>query len=79
MPGDTVIFYTDGVSEAFNPVEECYGSERLLLDVARFNSASAGGIADGLLQKARAFAGTAPQSDDIAILTVKLNGQTPRD
>src|SRR6266404_9779590 len=30
--GDTLIFYTDGVSEAFNPQEECYGSQRLLAD-----------------------------------------------
>jgi sigma-B regulation protein RsbU (phosphoserine phosphatase) len=30
--GDAVTFYTDGVTEAFNPEEELYGSERLLAD-----------------------------------------------
>ena len=31
-PGDTLILYSDGVSEAFNGQEECYGNERLLAD-----------------------------------------------
>jgi len=73
---DTVIFYTDGVSEAFNPQEECYGNERLLADAAKFADHSAPEVTTGLLQKVRAFAGSAPQSDDIAILTVRV-GATP--
>jgi len=70
--GDTLIFYTDGVSEAFNPQDECYGSDRLLADVGALAGRSATAMTAGLLQKVRAFAGAAPQSDDIAILTVKL-------
>ena len=31
-PGDALVFYTDGVSEAFNPQDECYGNDRLLAD-----------------------------------------------
>jgi phosphoserine phosphatase RsbU/P len=71
-PGDTLVFYTDGVSEAFNPQDECYGSERLLTDAATFAGQSAPAITAGLLQKVRAFAGSAPQSDDIAILALKV-------
>ncbi len=70
--GDTLIFYTDGVSEAFNPQEECYGSQRLLADAGSLAHQSAPAIAAGLLQKVRDFAGVAPQSDDIAILTLKV-------
>jgi phosphoserine phosphatase RsbU/P len=70
--GDTLILYSDGVSEAFNPEEECYGNERLLADVGSFSGQSAAAITTHLLQKVRAFAGTAPQSDDIAILALKL-------
>jgi sigma-B regulation protein RsbU (phosphoserine phosphatase) len=69
--GDAVILYTDGVSEAFNPQEECYGNERLLADAAEFTGQSPVVMTTSLLQKVRAFAGSAPQSDDIAILTLK--------
>ncbi len=74
QPGDAVVFYTDGVSEAFNLGSECYGNDRLLSDAGEFSGQSANAICAGLLSKVRAFAGTAPQSDDIAILTLKVNG-----
>ena len=70
--GDALIFYTDGVSEAFNPQEECYGNDRLLAAAGTFAGQSAPNMTAELLQKVRAFAGTAPQSDDIAILTLKV-------
>jgi sigma-B regulation protein RsbU (phosphoserine phosphatase) len=72
--GDALILYTDGVSEAFNAQEECYGNERLLADVGALGGDSASCITRGLLQRVRAFAGKAPQSDDIAILALKVNG-----
>jgi len=72
-PGDAVVFYTDGVSEAFNPQEELYGNDRLLADAGSFTRQPAGVVSTGLLGKVRAFAAGAPQSDDIAILTFKIN------
>jgi phosphoserine phosphatase RsbU/P len=76
--GDALILYTDGVNEAFNPQEECYGSERLLADASALGAQTASAITRGLLQKVRAFAGNAPQSDDIAILALKVNGNVHR-
>ena len=76
--GDALVFYTDGVSEAFNPQEEYYGNERLLADAGTFAGRSAAAITDGLFRKVRAFANGAPQSDDIAILTLRVNGSAPR-
>jgi len=72
--GDGLIFYSDGVSEAFNPEEEWYGSERLVTEAGTLAGRSASEITTGLLASVRAFAGTAPQSDDIAILALKING-----
>jgi Serine phosphatase RsbU, regulator of sigma subunit len=72
--GDALILYTDGVTEAFNTQEECYGNERLLADACAFGGGSATSMTKGLLQNVRAFAGKAPQSDDIAILALKVNG-----
>jgi sigma-B regulation protein RsbU (phosphoserine phosphatase) len=72
--GDALVFYSDGVSEAFNSEEECYGNERLLRDAGALASESAPGISAGLLGKVRAFVAGAPQSDDIAILAVRVDG-----
>jgi serine phosphatase RsbU (regulator of sigma subunit) len=70
--GDGLIFYSDGVSEAFNPEAECYGDARLLTEAAALSGQSATDITASLLRNVRAFAGTAPQSDDIAILAFKV-------
>jgi phosphoserine phosphatase RsbU/P len=72
-PGDALILYSDGVSEAFNPQDECYGNDRLLADASGLSGQSAPAITATVLQKVRAFAGSAPQSDDIAILTLTVN------
>jgi len=70
--GDALIIYSDGVSEAFNSLEECYGNERLLTEAGGLAGQSASAITTSLLQNVRAFAGSAPQSDDIAILVLKI-------
>jgi sigma-B regulation protein RsbU (phosphoserine phosphatase) len=72
-PGDALILYSDGVSEAFNPQEECYGNDRLLADAGGSAGQPAPAITANLLKQVRAFASGAPQSDDLAILTVKVN------
>jgi sigma-B regulation protein RsbU (phosphoserine phosphatase) len=72
-PGDTLILYSDGVSEAFNPQEECYGNDRLLADVRGLADEPAPTITASLLRNVRAFADSAPQSDDLAILVMKVN------
>jgi sigma-B regulation protein RsbU (phosphoserine phosphatase) len=72
--GDSLILYSDGVSEAFNPQDECYGNDRLLADAGLLSGQSALAITASMLQKVRVFASGAPQSDDIAILTLKVKG-----
>ena len=73
-PGDALILYSDGVTEAFNPQDEYYGNDRLLADAGGFSDNSALEITSSLLEKVRSFANGAPQSDDIAILTLQVNG-----
>jgi len=70
--GEALIFYTDGVTEAFNPKDELYGNDRLLADAGAFSGEAAPAITAGILRQVRAFAAGAPQSDDIAILTLKV-------
>jgi sigma-B regulation protein RsbU (phosphoserine phosphatase) len=77
-PGDSVVFYTDGVSEAFNPQNECYGDDRLIADTTALSGQSASHLTAALLAKVHGFADSAPQSDDIAILTLKINSKEAR-
>ncbi len=72
-PGDAVVFYTDGVTEAFNAADEMYDRPRLLSDAEPFAGQPADAISAGLLAKVREFVGDAPQSDDIALLVLRLN------
>ncbi len=76
--GDALILYSDGISEAFNPRSECYGNDRLIADAADFAGQSPTNIITGLLDKVHAFAEKAPQSDDIAILAMKLSESSPK-
>ncbi len=93
-PGDGLLLYTDGVSEAANAAEELYGEVRLLETLAQTDApdgegASAGADApaaagsavassaqtavDSLVASVDAFAGTAPQADDITMLAFRWN------
>jgi sigma-B regulation protein RsbU (phosphoserine phosphatase) len=45
--GDAVVFYTDGVNEAFNSESECYGDHRLFTDASLLNGQTADAISTG--------------------------------
>jgi sigma-B regulation protein RsbU (phosphoserine phosphatase) len=77
-PGDSLVLYTDGVIEAFNAQEECYGSDRLVAEAGALSGQPAPEIAAGLLRSVRAFAAGAPQSDDVAILALRVGAPSPR-
>ena len=70
-PNDLVVFYTDGVTEAFNAAGDLFGDARLLESLARESGHDAADTAASLLRHVREHAAGYPQSDDIAILTLK--------
>lgn len=70
-PGASLLAYTDGVTEAFNPGNEAYGSERLLATVRSGRDASEN--CRQLIADVHRFAATAPQSDDITVLAIRLD------
>jgi len=72
--GDAVVLYTDGVSEARDEEDEFFGVQRLVATAAGLRHEAAPALTDGVLQAVRAFAGAAPQSDDITILTLRYLG-----
>jgi sigma-B regulation protein RsbU (phosphoserine phosphatase) len=73
-PGDALVLYTDGVSEAQDGRGGFFGAERLASAVASLRGAPPAALTAGVLAAVRAFAGDAPQSDDITILTLRYLG-----
>ena len=71
QPGDTLVLYSDGITEAENPQEEQFESERLMQSMAGAAERSASEVATRLLADVRAFAGGAAQTDDITIVSVR--------
>jgi len=69
-PGDTLIIYSDGITEAQNLQRAFFGEPRLL-DVAQANvGRSAQAMQRAILAQVQEFVGDAPQMDDIALMVV---------
>jgi sigma-B regulation protein RsbU (phosphoserine phosphatase) len=79
FPGDAILLYTDGVTEAMNGDRKLYSEERLL-DTMR---AEAGNPprkqVEAILHSVRKHAGGAPQSDDVTILALLYRGSPTED
>jgi sigma-B regulation protein RsbU (phosphoserine phosphatase) len=70
-PGDALVLYSDGVTEAFDPAGRPFGEARLLAALAGAEPGSARELVERLLATVHAFAAGAEPSDDIAILAVR--------
>ena len=69
-PGESLVMYTDGVTEAMNGDEEEFGTERLQDLFAEPKPQDAQVITKSIFDAVDAFAGDAPQSDDVTCLTL---------
>lgn len=72
-PGDTLLMYTDGVTEAVNEVLGLYGSERLLAKVEEFRHSGAEDPVKFLGDDVEAYSAELGQADDIALLALRWN------
>ena len=70
-PGDSLLLYTDGVTEAEDPARRFYGEERLLAEIAGEAGGEARDLVEGLLRSVTGFAHGSPPADDIAILALR--------
>jgi DNA-binding NarL/FixJ family response regulator len=71
VPGDVLVLYTDGITEACNPNGVFYEEDRLIESVLRRVNATARQILDGLLDDVHHFVGLAPRQDDIALIVIR--------
>ncbi len=75
-PGDVVALYSDGVNEANDPDDNEFEMERLIEGLRSRADQDAQSILDGIFADVDAFAGSAPQYDDITMLVLK-HTETP--
>ncbi|MGB3458106.1 MAG: SpoIIE family protein phosphatase [Halobacteriota archaeon] len=69
--GDTVVFYTDGVTEAINKGMEQFGEERLITTIKVNHELSANDMIEKIKVEVLAFCGDEPQFDDITLMVLK--------
>lgn len=75
-PGDTLVLYSDGLTEAMNQNQELYGEEGLREAVVRNAGLSAAELNGVLLSEVDAFRNGAEPNDDLTMLTVRVDGTT---
>lgn len=73
-PGDSLVMYTDGVTEAMNDSGELFGEERLERNLAGITGYTAREEVEVILRSTRDFVQEASQSDDITILVLQFIG-----
>jgi phosphoserine phosphatase RsbU/P len=72
--GDTVVIYSDGVSEALNRAGEEFGDERLQAAVEGVDDLPAHALVERVIGAVREFTRGAPQSDDITVMVLRYLG-----
>ena len=77
-PGDSLVLYTDGVTEAMDRHRALFGNERLLAACRQDRHRAAKILVEGVFAAVRDYAGDAPQSDDITLVAVRYQGPAPR-
>jgi sigma-B regulation protein RsbU (phosphoserine phosphatase) len=70
-PGDVVLFYTDGVTEAMNSNRELFGDERLSEVLREHHGGSPQEIINAVMQAVQQFTQGEPQSDDVTMVVLK--------
>lgn len=74
-PGDALVLFTDGVSEATDAEERLFGVERIHAGLAELGGdRPAAQVTAALAGQISDFVGAAPQFDDIAIMVVRYRG-----
>jgi phosphoserine phosphatase RsbU/P len=73
-PGDALFLYSDGITEAFNPAKEEFGTARLETALETARGKSAAQLVEDVLAATAAFAAGAEQSDDITVMALIYRG-----
>jgi len=75
-PGDTLVLYSDGVTEAMDPDHEMFGVSRLRELLVGKHEAPLEILKNSILESVQAFSRGASQADDITLLIARYRGAT---
>jgi phosphoserine phosphatase RsbU/P len=73
-PGDVIVAFSDGVSEAMNEAGDEFTDQRLLASIDAHRSKPPQELLDALLADVRAFCGQATPNDDVTMVIVRYDG-----
>jgi sigma-B regulation protein RsbU (phosphoserine phosphatase) len=75
-PGDMLVIFSDGVTEAMNDKEELFGEHRLIDIVREGQKYRSADLIDRIVENVKRHAGDVPQVDDITLVVVRrLEGE----
>jgi sigma-B regulation protein RsbU (phosphoserine phosphatase) len=72
QPGDLYVFFTDGISEAMNGEDDCFGELRLGLLVENHADLPSEELRERILREVTAFVDGAPQHDDMTMILLRV-------
>jgi serine phosphatase RsbU (regulator of sigma subunit) len=70
LPGDLFAIYTDGITEAFNPLEQEFGEDRLVETLQRLRQRNPNEIVDAVLEEVARFS-PREQRDDLTLIVAR--------
>jgi sigma-B regulation protein RsbU (phosphoserine phosphatase) len=70
-PGDSLLLYTDGLTESFDPLEAEYGIERLTKMAGARHSFGPKALTAACLEDARSFRAGQPTADDLTVMVIQ--------
>ena len=70
-PGDTLFFYTDGITECWSPTQEMFGYDRMVEALATCHHQPVDTIIPAMLESLKQYRASAEQSDDITMLVLQ--------
>lgn len=73
QPGDILLLFTDGITEAANPEGDCFGESRLCALLDEYHALAPQQIIENLLKQVRAFAGSQTLIDDVTLVIMKVD------
>jgi sigma-B regulation protein RsbU (phosphoserine phosphatase) len=73
--GETLVLYTDGVTDCKNPLDEFYGQQRLLSYLQGAIDYPSKLLVDNLMEDLKGFKSNAKQADDISVMAIRFNGK----
>ncbi len=73
-PGDTLVCYTDGVTEAIDGTGALYGDSRLISTLANYSGKHPTEVLTAIIGDVDGYMATTPMADDVTLLVIRYNG-----